>query len=201
MSSSFLLRQTRQALHALQKTLILAPLGEDLGDVGTLEELALRARGQHLGNVLPPLLLLERLDLAVQAKEVLREVRLHAEALEGGAERMLRGDRPQQAFAGSAALPQPQRPLPHFLLHFRGWTEMERRDGLLGRTVHQKPLGDIAAGNRLGRRRPAEEVGACDAQRLLAEVSPELHVVAREKTAGLGRERLRDRPKGLTLRE
>ena len=67
-----------QALHAFQQPLVFAPLGEDLGDVGAFEDAALRAGGEHLGHVLPALVLLERLDLAVQAEEVVGEIRFDA---------------------------------------------------------------------------------------------------------------------------
>src|ERR1041384_453796 len=80
-------RQPRELLHPPQQGLVLAPLGQDLADVGAFEDAALEPGGEHRGHVLPALVLLERLDLAMQPEEIITEVGVHAEPLERGVER------------------------------------------------------------------------------------------------------------------
>ena len=75
--------ESGQSLHAAQQALVLPALREDLADVGALERLPLRSGAHDLRNVLPALVLLERLDLAVQAEEVVGQVGVDAEPLEG----------------------------------------------------------------------------------------------------------------------
>src|SRR5262249_26528486 len=70
--------------------------------------------------------------------------------------------------------------------------EVEGGDRLLGRRVDQEPGRDVAAGDGLGGRRPAEQLLAGDPERALGEVGPDLHVVAREVSARLGGEGLGD---------
>src|SRR4029077_3353575 len=114
----------RETLHAPQEAFVLPALREDLRDVRPLERLALRPGAHHLGHVLPALVLLERLDLAVQAEEVVGEVGIDAEALdrhaEGIAARLQRLDQP---LAGDAALAEPERRLAHALTDARRRTE------------------------------------------------------------------------------
>src|SRR5262249_61976007 len=111
--------ESRQPLHPTQQALVLPALREDLADVRPLERRALRVRSHHLRDVLPALVLLERLDLLMELEEVLREVGVDAEALEGRGEGMTsaRRDRLDQAFAGGGALPEPERRLAHALPH------------------------------------------------------------------------------------
>src|SRR5262249_25897339 len=58
-------------LHAPQQALVFAAFRENFGDVGALEAAALWRGDEQVGNVLPPFILLERFDLAVQAEEVI----------------------------------------------------------------------------------------------------------------------------------
>ena len=106
--------------------------------------------------------------------------------------RRARRERLDQSLAGDAALAEAERRLAHALARGRRRPEVERRDRLLRRAVHQEPRGDVAAGDGLGRRRPAEQLLARDAERPLGEVGPDLHVVARQVAARLGGERLGD---------
>src|SRR6185436_15997058 len=98
--------EARELLHASQQSLVLPALGKDLLDVGTLEATALSRVLEDRRHVLPALVLLERLDLRVELEEVVREVGIDAETLEGNRERRTaRGHGGiDESLAGNAAL-------------------------------------------------------------------------------------------------
>src|SRR6185436_16428436 len=137
---------------------------------------------------------LERLDLGVELEEVFGEVGIDAETLERDRERRTtRGHGGiDESLAGNAALTEPEGACAHLLLHLGRRAEMERGDRLLGRSVHEEPRRHVARRDGLRRWYPREELLAGDAERLLAEVGPDLHVVARQVAARFGGERLRD---------
>src|SRR5262249_49785208 len=139
--------ESRRVLHACHQALVLATFRENLGDVGALEAASLWRGDEQFGNVLPPFILLEGLDLAMQAEEVIGQVRIDAEAFESSAEWMLGGGLLQQTFTGGAALAEAKGAFPHLLFDLGRRTEMESGDRFFWRAVHQEPLGHVAARN------------------------------------------------------
>src|SRR5262245_58036542 len=103
----------------------------------------------------------------MQAEEIIGEIGIHTQTLEGRSQRIL-SVRLDQPLAGNATLTEPECRLPHLFLHLGRRPQMERRDGLFRRAVYEKPLGHVLARDGLGWRNPAEQVRPRHPESLLA---------------------------------